>query len=348
DIDEAFDSIQYALEVARRPDVHIWFNRFPPPYLEGHEHLIQDPYKLNDEVRGRYEEYERWLEHGQPLSCREPERCKRCYLEQLCQTLEDTLEAVRNDGFEAVRFHLEGEDRPLRLPRLPGSYERIWLTGPDLPAVERALPRLPAGPLILELADYEGLDSNTVGDRPVLRALAATPEAIDRLLRIDADFEVVAILTRDTAAHLLEAYPTPPARLRLAGRNYERLTEAKARDADLHAFFAAYDPSVPVENVPACISGRPPSPAMRVLDAEMLNEGGRLDIYGYARRYILDHYYTKRRACRDCVHDATCRGAHINWIRAHGYATLQPIRAEDAAATDAAPGASAVSGAAPA
>ena len=91
DLEEAAPYIRAALEFSTRPDVHVWLNRFPPPHLEGFEHLIQDPYKLNDEVRGRPPEYERQLEHGEPLDCRDPGRCKYCYLEQLC----DGLEAAR-------------------------------------------------------------------------------------------------------------------------------------------------------------------------------------------------------------------------------------------------------------
>ncbi len=77
-----------AFAISRRPDVHVWLNRFPPPYAEGFEELIQDPYKLNDEVRGRREEFDRYLALGQKLSCREPARCKHCYLEPLCDELE--------------------------------------------------------------------------------------------------------------------------------------------------------------------------------------------------------------------------------------------------------------------
>ncbi len=329
DIDEAFDSIQYALEVAKRPDVHIWFNRFPPPYLEGHEHLIQDPYKLNDEVRGRFEEYERWLSKGQPLSCREPERCKRCYLERLCQRLEDTLEELKESAFDALRIHLaEGKGPPPRVS-LPDEtvYRDLWIVAPDVEAVARALPALPEGDLILELESYDRFEPGVLSGRRVLRCIAARPDDLDHLLNLEEDFEVVAVLTRETAEHLVTRYPRPPGRLVVASRNYERLTEAQARDADLEALFAAYPAAVPTENVPACLSGRPPRPRPKVLDAEALNAEGRLDIYGFTRRYILDHYYTKRRSCRECIHFDACEGAHINWVRAHGYAALEPIRA---------------------
>jgi MoaA/NifB/PqqE/SkfB family radical SAM enzyme len=100
-----------AFAYARRPDVHLWLNRFPVQHLEGFEHLIQDPYKLHDEVKGRKEEYHRLLTQGVDLDCREPARCKLCYLQQLC----DTLYAARDQGaagaFTAVRVDTTWEAR---------------------------------------------------------------------------------------------------------------------------------------------------------------------------------------------------------------------------------------------
>ena len=55
-----------------------------------------------------------------------------------------------------------------------------------------------------------------------------------------------------------------------------------------------------------------------------------LDIFGFAKRYIEESYYTKSRRCRDCVHDLQCVGVHINFVRAHGYAPLQPVTEESA------------------
>ena len=64
DLAEMQPYLKEAFAWARKPEMHIWLNRFPPAHCEGFEDLIQDPYKLNDEVRGRQEEYELLLEHG--------------------------------------------------------------------------------------------------------------------------------------------------------------------------------------------------------------------------------------------------------------------------------------------
>ncbi len=93
-----------AFEYSKRPDLHIWLNRFPVQHLEGYESLIQDPYKLNDEVRGRKEEYAQLLERGVPLDCREPDRCRHCYLEPLCDRLDEVRAQVAQSAFERVRI----------------------------------------------------------------------------------------------------------------------------------------------------------------------------------------------------------------------------------------------------
>jgi MoaA/NifB/PqqE/SkfB family radical SAM enzyme len=110
DLEEARPFLQEALAYSKRPDVHLWMNRFPPQHLEGYEHLIQDPYKLNDEVRGRKEEFARLFEKGEWLDCRDPARCKYCYLERLCDTIEDALEGAANKAFDVVRVDTEWED----------------------------------------------------------------------------------------------------------------------------------------------------------------------------------------------------------------------------------------------
>jgi molybdenum cofactor biosynthesis enzyme MoaA len=103
DLAEMRPYLQEALAFSKKPDVHIWMNRFPPQHLEGYEHLIQDPYKLNDEVRGRKEEYARLLDEGVWLDCREPARCKYCYLQRLCDRLEGVIGTVEGRTFDVVR-----------------------------------------------------------------------------------------------------------------------------------------------------------------------------------------------------------------------------------------------------
>lgn len=104
DLEEMRPFLLEAFEYSKRPDIHIWLNRFPVPHLEGYESLIQDPYKLGDEVRGRKEEYAQLLEQGIPLDCREPDRCRHCYLEPLCDRLDEVRETVADETYSRVRL----------------------------------------------------------------------------------------------------------------------------------------------------------------------------------------------------------------------------------------------------
>jgi molybdenum cofactor biosynthesis enzyme MoaA len=140
DLEEMRPYIQEALAYSKRPDVHLWLNRFPPQHLEGYEHLIQDPYKLNDEVRGRQEEYARLLDQGIWLDCRQPERCKYCYLERLCDVLEGELDREDALDFRVVRVDTAWEAaQPAPFGGDPASRKRAQ-SGAERPEGKRRLP----------------------------------------------------------------------------------------------------------------------------------------------------------------------------------------------------------------
>jgi MoaA/NifB/PqqE/SkfB family radical SAM enzyme len=321
-------AIRRALELAKRPDVHLWLNRFPPPHAEGFEELIQDPYKLNDEVRGRREEYDRYLSVGQKLMCRQPERCQYCYLQNLCDTLDEVIDARKAPQVDEI-----SATRALpTLGALPAA-RRAVVEAANLGAAQALAARLDAPELRLQLDDYEGLAAALEGDllwgKRLMQAVAATPEQLTGLLAIEGSFEVVTLLTQRTAAALL-ALPELPQRLVLRQPNHELVTEARAHDVDLPTFFRQLGRPVPTENITPCLA---PGAAPRdladrpvTLDTAALADDGRIQMTSYTRRYILQNFYTKSLRCKECVHSESCRGMHITWVRAHGYAPLQPLR----------------------
>ncbi|MCB9574418.1 MAG: radical SAM protein [Kofleriaceae bacterium] len=390
DLAEMQPYLQQAFAWARQPDMHIWLNRFPPAHCEGFEDLIQDPYKFNDEVRGRQEEYELLLERGQPLHCRAPEQCRHCYLQPLCDTLDDVratakgrFEVLRVDtrweaslppayggdpasakraaamaaagaaagtdaGTDATgattdgkrRLPLVGQGRALE-PRLAppalavhGGATVLELVAPTLAEARAAAAAFDGAPqLALELDDYAGLAEALTGAAPgvidgrrVVRAVARDVAQAEQLLAIDAGFEVVVPIARGTEAWLLGLAPVP-ARLVVRQPNHELRSDAVAHDVDLAGFFARFTAEVPIENVPACLlgAGRTPRPAPARVDTAMMRPDGRLEIFRYARRYIAEHFYARSLRCDGCREAARCPGMHVNWIRAHGFAPLQPI-----------------------
>jgi MoaA/NifB/PqqE/SkfB family radical SAM enzyme len=369
DLEEMRPYLLKAFAWSKRPDVHIWLNRFPPPHLEGFEHLIQDPYKLNDEVKGRKEEYARLLEEDIDLDCREPDRCKHCYLERLCDTLYDVKARIGAKRFDVVRFDTEWERNQEKVfggdpassrkqrPRPTGGLlpllgeakprvtwssmeelvadsgaQRVALLAPDVTRAREALARFPGVTKVeLELGSWAGLaealDGDTLDGRTLTKVTVATSDAAIKLLALPATFEVMVNLSRQTAPWLL-AMTEPPPRLALRQPYYERLTESAERDVDLPEFFALFRHPVPVEGVPACVLGRAPRPLPAMLDTAMLTEAGKLEIFRYAKRFIVEHYLTKSLRCKACAHKDTCQGMHVNYVRAHGYGLMQPVDPE--------------------
>jgi len=351
DLEEARPHIQAALEYSKRPDVHLWMNRFPPQHLEGFEHLIQDPYKLNDEVRGRKEEFARWIDTGEPLDCREPERCRYCYLEKLCDSLVETMDREASGSFEIVRVDTEaqahapssfGGDPATARKRLPlagngapiqrqslsetlasSGARTLHVVAPNVARAMEAASRFPSlTDLELRLEDWSGVEAV---DRPVRRVEARTAEAAQALLAAPGSFEVVVDLTKETAPWLLSLDEAPP-RLALRQPTYERASDAREHDVDLRAFFASFrHAAVPVEGVPACILGREPRRRPPMLDLAAADPGGRLEIFRWTRRYVEERYVTKSLRCSSCAHASRCEGVHVNFVRAHGYAPLQPV-----------------------
>ncbi len=368
DLHEARPHLQAALAYSKRPDVHIWMNRFPPQHLEGYEHLIQDPHKLLDEVRGRKEELTRWIAQGEPLDCREPPRCRYCYLEKLCDSLERTLAAADARAFDVVRVDALarakapvtfGGDPATARKRLPlagaspaptrpvaaelvasSGAGTLALVAADVAAARQlaaAFPTLATAKLELRLGDWTGLPS-LAAERNVVRVEAGDSAAAESLLGLaeGLGFEVVVDLTRETAAWLL-SLAALPATLALRQPTYERLTEARTHDVDLRDLFARLPPRaapgpVPVEGVVACMLGtpqvhqraRPPT-----LDLAAFDDGGRIEIFRWTQRYLASGYWTRSLRCEPCTHSAACPGMHVNFVRAHGYSSMQPVRPHD-------------------
>jgi MoaA/NifB/PqqE/SkfB family radical SAM enzyme len=373
DIDDAKPYIDEALKLSERPDIHIWFNRFPPPYLEGYEELIQDPYKLNDEARGRFEEYELWLTRNIPLSCRQKERCDRCYLQHFCDTFEQTQERIAEDRLDAYRVSVQKDPEP---PAPPATYPLLWVQALDWDEAQTVFDISDAEQLVLELAQYPDVDVLDALGARLVRVIVDGASDAERLLEAGGDYEVLVRLNNETAAFLLASYPDGHPRLALGMKNFELASDVTEQLPDLPNFFKDYRADVPVENIPSCVSGRTPRARSSVLDSTQLRRaevdystrnvgdtGGRgsilnmldditvgdpaklrelkpmvlraskmpviskgvMDLFGYTKHYITEHYYTKSIRCRDCRLFDQCEGMHINYVRARGYATMKPL-----------------------
>jgi len=216
-------------------------------------------------------------------------------------------------------------------PSSPPSVDlRLWIAAPDLATATAEIERHGSRQVELELADFAGLEAALVDGRiagaKLVRVRVREPDAAARLLALAGDFEVLVTLDRTTAPWLA-GLASIPDRLALRMPTHDRLTSSQRHDVDLAAFFAAWPHHAPVEGVPACIlgHGRVPRAEPRTLDTTTMTPGGPVEIFRFARRFVLDHYRVKSLRCRTCIHVAACPGLHVNYVRAHGFAQMQPM-----------------------
>ncbi len=187
DLEGNEEALKKAMEYSRRPDIHIWLNRFPPPYTEGFEELIQDPYKMTDEVRGRREEFDRYLAVGEKLRCREPERCRHCYLQDLCDGLDTALAQRAQPEVEVLRIAEPAPSAGL-LPRARAAR----VVARDLASAEPLALRAAAGELWLELESFAGLSEALAADGkifgvPLARCITRDGAELRRLLSLQCE-----------------------------------------------------------------------------------------------------------------------------------------------------------------
>lgn len=303
DPDRHAAALRRVFQLARRPGFHVWTNRFPLAHLEGVEELIQDPHKMLDEVGGRRVQFRRYLDAGTPIDCRDAERCPHCFIEPFCSTL-DRFTATRHAaGFDVWWVG----DRPWSGP-LPGGARRLGTSrrlDAAIPLYRRgwAGERLPAGSrAVLETvaqleawAPQPGVEAEVHVDRALAAWIVAHPERLGPDLVLHAP-------TR----------PTMEASLTL--------------DPDWAALFAALPAGVRAANLPACLApGAALEAPLRVLDAGLFHDDGRVAIDPFVDAYVAGEYRAKSLRCRACPADPWCRGAHVQSIRAHGFRQLRPL-----------------------
>jgi hypothetical protein len=347
--------------------MHIWLNRFPPAHCEGFEDLIQDPYKLNDEVRGRQEEYELLLERGTPLHCRSPEQCGHCYLQPLCDTL-DGVRATAAGAFEVIRVDTGWRRRCRRSRRRSRDAAAAAMAAAadvevaiDPPARTAAGARPVAAPSRGSAARARDHAAPVSSDRrarprgrapPPRRSTACpTSRSSGQLRRLAAARRRRVDAAAGARARGRRRPGRGPGRDRRGVRVVVPLRRARAPwlrglAADPHAWSRA-SPTRPGQRrrrpVPICAGSSPTSPptsrsrtCLQVLLGRAprrpvprrhcdVRPDGRLEIFRYTRRYIAEHFYARSLRCDGCREVARCPGQHVNFIRAHGFAVMQPL-----------------------
>jgi hypothetical protein len=307
DVDAHADSLRRVFALARRPGFHIWTNRFPVSHLEGMEELIQDPHKMLDEVGGRRTQFRRYLDAGEPIDCRDKDRCPHCFIEPFCSTLDRDIARLHAGQFDVF----DVGDRWELAAAAPAGMRWIGGEGAPPPGLGR--------PLRVRADSYVGV-SLPDGSR----AIAARPEHLEQLQALDMEIELQP--DREFAEWLLVHPERITDRCILVAPTHGK-AEASARlDPDWRAFFAALPDPVRVAGLPACLcANMRMEAAPRVLPAALFHDDGRVAVDRYVDHYIESEYSAKSLRCRGCPVDSRCGGRHIQALRAHGFVQLQPL-----------------------
>lgn len=304
----------------RHPRFVIWTNRFPVSYLEGLEDLIQDPHKMLDEVNGRRFQVRRYLDTGEPLDCREPDRCKHCFIEPFCTTMDRTAAAINGNAYEVW------QSETLPNGELPFGCTLIGVragTMHDLEALS-----VPFGAGIEAEVDQPG--PIPAAPRP-LRLIAKTLQDLDAFLEspVPESVEVEIRLNGETAPWMLahrQSLAQNATRIRVHQPSFEHMNEAVEHDVrDPADFFTRLGVRLRVSGLPACLA---PDMTLvepvRRLSPELFDEG-RVAVRELAHHHIRQGYFAKSERCRDCRLNDRCDGIHINMIRDQGLALARPL-----------------------
>jgi MoaA/NifB/PqqE/SkfB family radical SAM enzyme len=315
-----------ALALSRREGVRLWLNRFPPEHAEGFEHLIQDPHKLHDEVRGREGELAAYLAGGPPLPCRQPGRCRLCYLGRLCDALERARDAIARGRVSALLV-----TAPLRSGASFPAADVVEVVATGVNAAAEAAATLRAPAVRLRLRDLTGLGDALGADgrfaaRRLDAVVVADAPSLGIALSAPGTFEVVVEASRATFEPLgSELARAHAPRLVVRQPTYERLSEQIEADVDLAELFARLAPGVRAEGVAPCLSGRAAREEPEMLDAWVLDEAGRIDAQRFTAWFVRRLFLVKSLRCEACALAGACHGMHLNWVRAHGFGAMRPI-----------------------
>ena len=323
DVRDHLPVLQKVFRLNRHPRFVIWTNRFPVSYLEGLEDLIQDPHKMLDEVNGRRFQVRRYLDEGDVLDCRDPERCPHCFIEPFCTTTDRVIARQHERSWEVFWLgedDYEGQELPFGCS----------FVGLSLASLSQA-PELGEGVgLYAELAGAEPLPHNF--GRPLV-VVAKTPEQLDAWLApsLPEGVGVEIRLNQSTGPWLLEhrgELERQLEHLRIHQPSHEHMSEATNEDLrDPRGFFEQLGLPIEVSGLPICLTPKATWVEERaILPADIFDgETGRLAIRPLARYHVATKYRAKSVRCGDCVVNDRCEGAHINWVRDQGLGPLTPL-----------------------
>jgi hypothetical protein len=215
---------------------------------------------------------------------------------------------------------------------------RVHVVARTAAEAEGLAARSDAPEISLDLPNYADVEtvlaSGLVFGKKLARCTVRSEPELQRLLAA-GEFDVLVELNKETAKALL-ASEEVSRRVVVTEPRYDRVTDQRRNDADVRAVCERLPAFVRTEDLPPCLGRREPLAKGTRVDAGTLGGDARIDMGKYTKRFVADRFMTKSRRCASCAYTAECNGVHINFVRAHGYKTLEPLPSKLRAARTAA------------
>ncbi|MBI5489739.1 MAG: radical SAM protein [Deltaproteobacteria bacterium] len=325
-------AVHRVLETAQSGGAVVWTNRMPLQYLEGYEGLVQDPAKLEDELRGRRNLLEGLLADGAPLPCRDRRRCPRCPFDAFCARLHRAVAIARGEQrARIVRWDPASESQEAALRRVfpvAGAWLRADRPAADWRAASRRAAlaarglRLEAAPAVLA-ASLDALPPRTVLHLRASEVARGLPAALR-----GAPHELVVPLTARLARQ-----SDPAAFGGGTGRLVLAMPDVATGERDGWPFAFGTAAAVrrwlraarAAEGFPRCLAGgRPVRPPPEAFDLGWL-PGDRIDPYAVLRDFVAEANRAWSLRCARCAARRACPGLPWAMARDVGLSILRPL-----------------------
>jgi len=324
DVREYLPILHKVFRLNRHPRFYIWTNRFPVNFLEGLEDLIQDPHKMLDEVNGRRFQVRRYLDEGKVLDCREPDRCKHCFIEPFCNTVDDVIEAQNDAAW--TTWWLKSNEETIPTP-LPYGCTRVGLEGQSFDLIKHT--PVPEGVgYSLKIAEAgkppEGVELELIATRSEQMAAWIGDGVQDNVqvrIELNVDTAQWMLANRTSVENALD-------KIHVHQPSHEKMTQAVNEDVrNPRTFFEQLQLPISTSGLPACMTpGALLADTPADLHSDLFNaETGRFEIRPLARYHVENRYRGKSVRCADCRINDRCEGIPINMVRDQGLRQAQPL-----------------------
>ncbi len=309
--------IKKAIRYAQKNKIVLWTNRVPPEILEGNEEYIQDPHKILDEIYGRSDIFNNYLENGL-LECRSKTRCEYCFVRDFCEYLINikTIYLKRKIDRLLIDYHQTEKDIENLFDHI--LFNATIITTPEILKEIRAEIINSRKELIIKTENLNNLEEIIKMYQP-----SSIISSNSKILSLSG-LKKIFILTNKNIKYLNNS--TLLKRVELLFPNAENLIKETEEVPDIKTVMNTVRKyQLRVSNLPVCISGNFFRNNPFTFKANFISRG-RFDLDRIAKEFLLNHNYHKSLRCKSCIHMTQCEGIHINHIRRFGFKILRPVK----------------------